>query len=61
MTPKHRRQAQINDVRSVLYQSARLLGDANAVARGPSAVEKRIVRRMVGREASKMLWGRLLK
>lgn len=51
----------INQTRSVLYQSARLLGDANAVSRGPTAVEKRIVRRVVGKEVSKTLWGRLLK
>ncbi len=50
-----RHKSQINQIRSLLYESARLLGDANAMSKGPEAIEKRIVRRVVGREAANMM------
>lgn len=36
-------------MRSLLYTLARLLGDANAVSKGPAAVAKRIVRKAAWR------------
>ena len=42
-------------IRSLLYFLARLLGDINAVQRGPAAVERRIKRRIAGRLASRLL------
>lgn len=42
-------------LRSLLYQFARLLGDINAVQRGPSAVARRYVRRVTYRHVSRML------
>jgi hypothetical protein len=56
----NKRRNQINNVRGLMYQSARLLGDANAVSKGPTAIEKRVVRRVIGREVGKTMW-RLLK
>jgi hypothetical protein len=43
-------------VRRGLYRGARVLGDIKAVERGPQAVERRMVRRWLGR-----LFGRLLR
>ena len=42
-------------LRSFLYQLARLLGDINAIHRGPRAVAKRMMRRAVGRAAGKTI------
>lgn len=43
----------INKVRTVLYTLARLLGDANAVKKGK--IGQRILRRIAGRAAGKIL------
>jgi hypothetical protein len=42
--------------RGWLYFIARAMGDAKAVSKGPVAIEKRIVRRMVGKAVSRGLW-----
>ena len=42
-------------MRSLLYFLARLLGDVNAVKRGPRAVGKRVERRIAGRIAGRLL------
>lgn len=43
----------LSKIRSLLYRTARLLGDVNAVRRG--TVGKRIVRRAAGRGTSRIL------
>ena len=43
----------INKVRSVLYTSAKVLGDVNAVQKGK--IPQRIARRTVGKYASKIM------
>ena len=43
------------NLRGFLYAAARLLGDVNAVRRGPKAVGKRIVRRIAGRVTGRLL------
>jgi predicted GNAT family N-acyltransferase len=48
----------IGKTRSVLYKTARILGDVNAVKRG--TIGKRIVRRAAGRATGRGL-GKLLK
>lgn len=53
-----RKKSSINQLRSVLYFVAKLLGDINAVQKG--TVGKRIVRRQAGKQTSKLL-GRFLK
>ncbi|MGB8311959.1 MAG: hypothetical protein WCE81_08870 [Halobacteriota archaeon] len=53
--------AKVSEVRSELYESAKLLGDANALSKDTKATEKRILRRVVGKSVSKVLWGKLLK
>ncbi|HXH09530.1 MAG TPA: hypothetical protein VNP04_07195 [Alphaproteobacteria bacterium] len=50
----------LNTIRSLLYLVARLLGDVNAVRRGPAAIAKRVARRAAGRATGKML-GRLFR
>jgi hypothetical protein len=45
----------INSVRRVLYVVARILGDINAVRRGPKAMVKRFVRKAVLKEVGKVL------
>ncbi len=50
--------ASIGKIRSVLYKTARLLGDVNAVKRG--TVGKRLARRAAGRATGRGL-GRLFK
>lgn len=50
----------INAIRSLLYQLASILGDVNAVSRGPKAIVKRVVRKTATRESLKML-GRIFK
>jgi len=47
-------------VRSFLYKLARLLGDINAVSRGPETMAKRAGRRVVGKLTSRIL-GRLFR
>jgi hypothetical protein len=42
-------------MRSWLYMLARLLGDINAVSRGPSAIAKRIVRKSALRGAGSFI------
>ncbi len=39
----------MNSLRSFLYFLARLIGDANAISRGPSAIVKRVIRKALGR------------
>ena len=48
----------INKTRSLLYKTARILGDVNAVQRG--TVGKRVARRVVGRAAGRQM-GRLFR
>lgn len=48
------------NLRGWLYWAARLLGDVQAVEKGPQAIEERIERRLVGKMAGRMLW-RLFK
>lgn len=50
----------INVVRRTLYRLASILGDANAVSRGPKAIAKRVVRKTATRETMKLL-GRIFK
>jgi hypothetical protein len=47
-------------MRSMLYFLARLLGDINAVSRGPQAMAKRVGRRVVGKITSRLL-GRVFR
>ncbi len=47
-------------MRNFLYKLARLLGDINAIAKGPKATVKRIERRLAGRITGRIL-GRLFK
>jgi len=47
-------------LRSLLYVLARLLGDVNAVSRGPGAIAKRIARKGAYRGAAKGI-GRLIR
>jgi hypothetical protein len=46
--------------RGWLYFIAKAMGDAQAVAKGPKAIEKRVLRRMVGKAVSRGMW-RLFK
>jgi hypothetical protein len=55
-----RRRSGISSTRSWLYWAARLLGDAQAVEKGPHGIERRIERRLVGKMAGRVLW-RLFK
>ena len=48
-------------MRSLLYKLAKWLGDINAAAKGPNAVQKRIGRRIAGKVTSRTLWGKLFK
>lgn len=50
----------MNGLRSFLYALAALIGDYNAVRRGPSAIQRRIVRRVAGRAVGS-LFRRYLK
>lgn len=45
----------IRPMRSGLYRTARLLGDLQALARGPRAAAKRIQRRLLGRMAARII------
>jgi len=51
----------INQTRSLSYQSVRILGDINAINKDGSAILKRLARRVAGRSVSRVLWGKLLK
>lgn len=42
-------------IRSTLYRAAKAIGDAQAVAKGPSAIAKRIERRALGRVFSRLI------
>lgn len=46
-------------VRSWLYLIARLMGDYNAVKRGPKATQKRLVRKAAGRAFGSFMGRRL--
>lgn len=48
----------INKIRSLMYGSAKILGDVNAVKRG--TIGKRIVRRIVGKITGRMM-GKFIK
>jgi hypothetical protein len=50
-----RRQNSLSLIRSLLYALARLLGDIQAMRRGPNAVAKRVVRRGAGKVTGRML------
>lgn len=50
--PRRRRVAAVS-IRSLLYALARLLGDVNAVTRGPAAIGKRIVRKAAYRAGAR--------
>jgi hypothetical protein len=45
----------MNALRSLLYKLASLLGDINAIRRGPKAVMKRVVRKATTRSTLKAL------
>lgn len=55
-----RRRSGISQARGFLYSLARLLGDIQAISRGPKATARRIGRRAAGKAAGRML-GRLFK
>jgi hypothetical protein len=55
-----RRRNPISTIRSFLYAMTRILGDVNAIARGPRATVKRIARRGAGKLTGRML-GRLFR
>jgi hypothetical protein len=48
--------ARHKSLRGWLYWAARLMGDAQAIERGPGAVERRIERRLVGKMTGRALW-----
>jgi hypothetical protein len=45
----------MGSLRRLLYQLASLLGDVNAISKGPNAIAKRIVRKTVTRKAGKLM------
>jgi hypothetical protein len=45
----------ISALRSLLYELAKLLGDVQAVRRGPEAMVKRVMRRQAGRMTARVL------
>lgn len=51
-----RRKSAFSQVRSFLYDLARLLGDIQAASRGPQAIAKRMARRAAGKAVGKALW-----
>jgi hypothetical protein len=51
-----RRRSAISVLRSFLYGLAKLLGNMQAVRRGPEAMVKRLAPRQAGRATSRMLW-----
>ncbi len=50
-----RRKKTLSEARSFLYQTARVMGDIEAASRGPEAMARRIVRRMVGKATGSAL------
>ncbi len=54
------RTAMINQIRRFLIRLGSILGDVNAVSRGPKAIAKRVVRKATTRESMKLL-GRIFK
>lgn len=57
--PEKKEGVTINKARGFFYQLARLLGDVNAVTKGPEAIAKRHGRKMLyktfGKEVNKLL------
>jgi hypothetical protein len=47
-------------LRTLLYTLAKLLGDVNAVRRGPKAIGQRLMRRVAGKATGRML-GKLFR
>jgi hypothetical protein len=45
----------MNSLRSWLYWWARVIGDLQAIRRGPNAIVRRLVRKAVGRQAGRLL------
>jgi hypothetical protein len=45
----------MNALRSLLYRLARLLGDINAVERGPAAILRRLVRKSAYKGTARLL------
>jgi hypothetical protein len=45
----------LNGIRSFLYAICRLLGDAQAMRKGPNAIARRLVRKAAGRQMGKLL------
>ena len=58
--PVPRRKSGISQARDILYGLTRLLGDIQAVSKGPKATAKRVARRVAGKAVGRML-GRLFK
>ena len=50
-----RKKNNLNEVRSALYRSAQVIGDIEAASRGPEAVARRVVRRLLGRATGRAL------
>lgn len=50
----------VNGLRSFLYALARVLGDVQAVSKGPEATKKRIARRIAGKLTGRLL-GRIFR
>ena len=46
----------LRKLRGGLYRIARILGDINAVSKGPAGIVKRIVNKVVGRKIVKRMW-----
>jgi hypothetical protein len=46
----------IGKLRTVLYATAKLLGDVQALRKGPNAIVKQLARREAGRLTSRVLW-----
>lgn len=46
----------ISKIRRSMYKGARILGDIQAVAKGPDAVKKRLKNRILGRIFGKLFW-----
>uniref|UniRef100_A0A832I8A1 Uncharacterized protein n=1 Tax=Pseudothermotoga hypogea TaxID=57487 RepID=A0A832I8A1_9THEM len=47
-------------IRSILYKSARVLGDVQAIFNGPSTIFKRLIRRLVGKLTARAM-GRVFR
>lgn len=45
----------MNSLRTLLYALARLLGDVQAVRKGPRAIGKRLARKALGRAAGRAI------